>query len=79
VPAIDARDEVLAQGTVTGDGLVIAEISLPDALPRPQTSEPKIPISPEMYRMSDEIVPAMMVPLYQAGVRRQWGEHMAPD
>jgi hypothetical protein len=52
---------------------------LPDVIPQPQTPQPKIDMPPEVYHVSDEIIPSLMLPLYKEGVRRQWGAHMAPD
>lgn len=76
---LNAQGEILAQGTETGDGFVLAEIELPDITPQPQTPQPKIDILPETYHISDELVPSMMLPLYRDGVRQQWGAHMASD
>ena len=68
---VDADGEVVAQGTATGDGVIVAELDLPDTTPRPEALQPKMNISPEMYRLSDEVIPALMRPLYEAGVRRR--------
>ena len=75
----NAEGQLLAQGTETGDGVVLAEIELPDIIPQPQTPQPKIDMPQEVYHVSDEIIPSLMLPLYKEGVRRQWGAHMAPD
>ena len=75
----NGRGAVLARGSATGDAVVIAEVDVPDDAPTPPTARPIFPIAAEMYQLSDEIVPAMMMPLYREGVRRQWGAHMAPD
>jgi hypothetical protein len=45
----------------------------------PEGPQPTIHISEEIYHLSDTAIPALMVPLYKEGVRRQWGAHMAPD
>ena len=60
----------MAQGTATGDGVIVAELDLPDTRPRPEASQPNMNISPDMYRLSDEVIPALMLPLYEAGVSR---------
>ncbi len=75
----NGQGAVLARGSAIGDAIVLAEIDILDAAPTPPTAEPVFPIAAEMYQLSDEIVPAMMVPLYREGARRQWGTHMAPD
>lgn len=76
---MDSNGEIVAQGTVTGDRFVLAEVELPNTTPKPDAIQPKMNISEAMYRLTEEIVPAMMVPLYKAGLRNQWGSHMAPD
>lgn len=75
----NAKGQLIAQGTNTGDGVVLAEIELPDGTPQPQTSQPKFGMPQEVYTVSDEIIPSLMLPLYEEGVRRQWGSQMAPD
>ncbi|HEX3049721.1 MAG TPA: carbon-nitrogen hydrolase family protein [Aggregatilineaceae bacterium] len=75
----NAGGQLLAQGTETDDGVVLAEIELPDVIPQPSTPQPSIDIPQAVYQVSDEIIPSLMLPLYKAGVRRQWGAHMAPD
>jgi hypothetical protein len=45
----------------------------------PTESSPAMNISAEMDHMSDEIVPAMVVPLYQAGMQSLQRSKMAPD
>jgi hypothetical protein len=68
---------ILAQGTVMGDGVVSAEIELADAPPRPQGPQPGFP--PLNRDTFDYYVAELMVPLYRASTRRQWGSFMAPD
>jgi hypothetical protein len=75
----NAEGQLIAQGTETGDGVVLAEIELPVVSPQPQTPQPKIDMPQDVYRVSDEIIPSLMRPLYKEGVRRQWGMQMAPD
>jgi hypothetical protein len=65
-------DQMPAAGTPTGDGVVLAEIELPDLPPQPQSPQPKM--SPVQDPFFED-----MIPLYRQGVRRQWGPHMAPD
>lgn len=60
--------EVVARGSNIGDAVVIAEVKLPDRLRYPRLPQPPMNVTPEMYQLSDEVVPAMMVPLYNAGI-----------
>ena len=77
---IDANGETLAQGTAIGDGIVFADVELADVAPSlSETTQPTINIPPDIYHVSDEAIPSMMIPLYKDGVRRQWGQDMAPD
>ena len=69
----NGQGEVLARGSAIGDAVIIAEVDVPDDAPIPPTARPVFPIAAEMYQLSDEIVPALMMPLYREGVRRQWG------
>jgi len=76
---VDTNGDVLVRGTVTGDGVTLAEVELSDVTPQPQAPQPKMHILPFVYYVSDEVFPPLMIPLYREGVRRQWGPHMAPD
>jgi predicted amidohydrolase len=62
----DPERGVLAFGTAMGDGVVLAEVELPDAPPQPGGPQP--PTS----RVDDPFF-EHMIPLYREGVRRQWG------
>jgi predicted amidohydrolase len=73
----DPDEGFLAQGTMMGDGVVLAEIELADAPPQPQGPQPSFP--PLNRDTLNYYVAELMVPLYREGVRRQWGSHMAPD
>jgi hypothetical protein len=68
---------MVALGTTTGDGVVLAEIELADLTPQPLEPQPDVP--PFHTNTFDHYVARLMLPLYQEGVRRQWGSHMAPD
>ncbi|HEX2905356.1 MAG TPA: hypothetical protein VHO69_00740, partial [Phototrophicaceae bacterium] len=61
------------------NAVVMAEVELPDTRSVPQAPQPPMNITPEMYQLSDEVVPAMMVPLYNAGITNghddEEGEH----
>lgn len=66
---VDQHGKVVARGSNTGNAVIVAEVRLPDTVQRPQTPQPPMNITPEMYRLSDEVVPSMMLPLYEAGIR----------
>jgi predicted amidohydrolase len=74
----DAWGTVLAQVPAEQEGWVLAEVELADTPPQPAGPQPKFGISPMSYVFSDVLIPAMMVPLYRAGVRRVYGGRMAP-
>lgn len=65
---VNHNGEVVARGSNTGNAIVVAEIKLPDTLGYPRLPQPPMNITPEMYQLSDEVIPAMMVPLYNAGI-----------
>jgi len=67
---INAEGKIIEQGTVTGDGVIFAELEIPNSPSKPETAQPPINVSPEVYQFSDEIIPTMMVPLYETGIRR---------
>lgn len=75
---------IRADGTVAacvdqdGDGVQVAEITLPDDAPHPAAaSQPAMRI-PDRLRLLIDVGSAAMIPLYRAGVRRTWGARMAP-
>lgn len=65
---VDRCGAVIARGSTIGNAVVFAEVELPDTVSAPQSPQPPMNITPEMYQLSDEVVPAMMVPLYNAGI-----------
>ncbi len=68
---------IVAQGTTSGDGVVSAGIALAGSPPQPAEPPPDaLPFSKNTF---DHHVARLMHPLYRAGVRRQWGAHMAQD
>lgn len=66
---VNAEGRIVAQGTNTGDGIVMAEIALADTRQKPTTAQPDLHIAPEMYELSDMTVPGFMIPLYEEGMR----------
>jgi predicted amidohydrolase len=57
---------IVAFGTATGDGIVLAEVELPDAPPQPGSLQPPMgPVGDPFFEH--------MIPLYREGIRRQWG------
>lgn len=76
---VNRYGDTLARGTNSGDAVVIAAVELAESQPQPQGALPDLNVTPEMYYLSDEAVPAMMVPLYDEGVRRQRGPAVVPD
>ncbi|HEU4322389.1 MAG TPA: carbon-nitrogen hydrolase family protein [Roseiflexaceae bacterium] len=77
---VDARGAVLAETPAhAGETFALATVELPDARPQPQGPQPALPVPPAAYLLSDRLLPWLMRPLYQRGVRRFWGQHMAPD
>jgi hypothetical protein len=76
---------VTADGTVltelsqeAGETFVMATVTLHAQKPIPKNEQPKAIISPLSYLASDYILPLLTTPIYRAGLRRTWGEHMAP-
>ncbi|MCP4426860.1 MAG: carbon-nitrogen hydrolase family protein, partial [Chloroflexi bacterium] len=76
---------VAADGSVTaelsqdaGETFVIAEVTLADEKPQPQTPQPPAAASPISYLASDYILPLITTPVYRQGLRQTWGRHMAP-
>lgn len=76
---------VAADGTIitelsqeAGETFTLAEITLADEKPQPQTPQPPATASPISYLASDYILPLITTPVYRQGLRRAWGGHMAP-
>lgn len=76
---MDAKGNVLVRGSANGDDVIVTEVEFPDLLPQPQGIQPVIHMPEEIYHLSDQAIPALMVPLYEEGVRRQWGTDVAQD
>jgi hypothetical protein len=75
---ISPNGTVLARVTNGGEGYALAEVTLPKTTPQPTAPQPKMHTHSIAYLMSDVLAPAMLVPMYRRGIRRQWGRSMAP-
>ena len=73
----EPKTGMLAHGTTTGDGVILAEIELANVTPQPLEPQPDVP--PYHTNTFDHYIARLMLPLYREGVRRQWGSHMAPS
>ncbi|MFL5804796.1 MAG: carbon-nitrogen hydrolase family protein [Roseiflexaceae bacterium] len=77
---VDAEGHVLAEmAQEQGEGFTAAEVVLADAPPQPRGAQPPSRVPAFAYLSSDIILPWLMEPIYRRGVRRAWGEHMAPS
>ncbi|HEY71795.1 MAG TPA: carbon-nitrogen hydrolase family protein [Thermoflexia bacterium] len=76
---VDAGGRVLAELTQEqGETFTSAEVTLADEKPRPRGQQPAS-LSPFLtYLSSDVLLPAITVPVYRKGLRRAWGDEMAP-
>lgn len=76
---VDASGEVLTQlSGEQGDAFTMAEVMLPDEKPQPQTRQPISLLQPLAYFTSDIVLPLLTIPVYRRGLRRAWGQSMAP-
>jgi hypothetical protein len=76
---IDASGRVLAELTqAQGETFAIAKVTLADERPSPQEAQPASPLSWFTYFISDVLLPSLTLPVYRQGLRRAWGERMAP-
>lgn len=76
---VDANGQVLAELTpADGEAFTLAEVTLPDDKPVPQEVQPRSLLPAVVYLVSDGITPWLMIPRYRQGVRRVWGQQMAP-
>jgi hypothetical protein len=75
---VGAGGEVLAHFEGE-EGYVVAPVQLPDERPpTPQTAQPEMPYSNAAYFLIDVVGTALTERLYRDGIRRQWGQKMAP-
>jgi predicted amidohydrolase len=76
---LDARGQVLAQLTQEqGEAFTLAEVTLAEQRPQPRGAQPPAPLAPLVYLISDFILPWLSIPTYRRGLRRAWGQDMAP-
>ena len=61
-----------------GESFVTGEVTLADQTPQPVGRQPASGLSPLLYLVSDVILPWMSIPVYRRGLRRAWGQRMAP-
>ncbi len=61
-----------------GETFTLAEVALADKKPAPQTPQPASPLPWFVYFSSDVLLPLLTIPIYRKGLRRAWGERMAP-
>jgi hypothetical protein len=75
---IDRHGKVLSRVTDSGDQLTFAEVELSDTPPLPTTPQPSFNYTRYAYFISDWLTPMLMTGLYRAGLRKQFGQQMAP-
>ncbi len=75
---VDANGDVASRVQAAGDGWTMAEVPLAETPPHPRHLQPRMRTPSLAYFFADVFGAAMVIPLYRRGVRRQWGEHMAP-
>ncbi|MCL4300166.1 MAG: carbon-nitrogen hydrolase family protein [Anaerolineae bacterium] len=76
---VDANGQVLAELTpADGEAFTLAEVNLPNDKPVPQKPQPHSRLPAVIYLISDGVTPWLMIPRYRQGVRRVWGQQMAP-
>ena len=70
---------VVAQVTQEqGECFVTGEVTLADERPQPAGRQPASGLSPLVYLLSDVVLPWLTIPVYRRGLRRAWGQRMAP-
>jgi len=76
---VDASGQVLTELTQEqGETFTIAEVALTGEKPYPQEPQPASPVPFLTYLSSDVLLPSLTIPVYRKGLRRAWGEGMAP-
>ena len=76
---VDAGGEILTELTqAQGETFTVAEVTLADGTPRPRGPQPASLIPFLTYLSSDVLLPALTIPIYRRGLRRTWGDGMAP-
>jgi predicted amidohydrolase len=76
---VDAQGQVLSKRTQEqGEGYTVSEVMLADQKPMPSEIQ-RIPDLPRiLYLLSDHILPWISITVYRQGLRKVWGERMAP-
>jgi predicted amidohydrolase len=76
---LDARGQTLAQLTQEqGEAFTLAQVTLAERRLQPRGPQPPTPLSPLVYLFSDLVLPWLSIPTYRRGLRRAWGQDMAP-
>jgi hypothetical protein len=66
----DAQGKVLAERTqAEGEGFILADVTIPDTKPRPQTSQPPANLPSSVYFNADVLVPFLMKSVYRKGLK----------
>ncbi len=76
---IDARGRTVKCVEEEGDGVVVAEVTLAETRPQPQAPQPSPRMPASMRWALDWFGAQLMIPQYRQGLRRQWGQPMAPS
>jgi predicted amidohydrolase len=67
----DAQGMVIAERTqAEGEGSVLADVTLPDTKPQPQSSQPPAQLPSSVYFNADVLVPVLMKSVYHKGMRK---------
>lgn len=76
---LDGDGRVLSKlSNLHGEAFAIAEVTVGDRPPAPRGKQPATGIPLVAYIFSDYIGPWLTMGLYRQGLRRAWGEQMAP-
>jgi predicted amidohydrolase len=76
---VDANGQVLTEvAQEQGETFTVAEVTLAEKKRSPHGPQPASPIPSLTYFVSDTVVPWLTIPVYRKGLRRVWGEQMAP-
>lgn len=75
---VRADGSVAARVASDGDGYVVSEVELPETTPIPTGEQPPVRTPAAAFFFSDVYLPALTIPVYRRGIRRQWGARMAP-
>ncbi len=76
---IDAQGQALASlSQEQGEGFTMAQVNLADEKCCPQAAQPLPSVPWLSFFVADVVLPLISVPVYRKGLRRAWGEMMAP-